>query len=87
MNILKNNYDKILHFLCGLCIAFVIVAATAPIYGIIAVTVLGLAKEVYDYFDYGVFDNKDMLATILGGIAGIAAYYIFKFQIMFQMTN
>ena len=28
-----------------------------------------VAKEVYDYKSYGLFDKRDMIATILGGIA------------------
>ena len=31
--------------------------------------IIGFGKEVYDYVDYGKFDTKDLVATVLGGIA------------------
>lgn len=31
---------------------------------------LGIGKEVYDYYDYGKFDFKDLGATVLGGALG-----------------
>lgn len=31
---------------------------------------IGCGKEVYDYMDYGVFDFKDLGATVLGGVLG-----------------
>lgn len=31
---------------------------------------IGCGKEVYDYLDYGVFDFKDLGATVLGGVLG-----------------
>ena len=37
----------------------------------VSVTILiGVAKEVYDYFDYGLFDCKDLLADCVGAVTG-----------------
>ena len=35
---------------------------------LVVVILFGVAKEVYDYKSYGLFDYKDMIATISGGI-------------------
>ena len=40
---------------------------------VVAVTVtviVGVGKEVYDFFDYGLFDNKDLLADCVGAVTG-----------------
>ena len=62
-------YDKKLHFLCG-CIISLLIGLYNPIYGLSAGFVAGVAKEVYDYFDYGGPDIKDFLATAVGSILG-----------------
>jgi len=31
----------------------------------------GLGKEVYDYYDYGDFDQRDFLFTVAGSITGV----------------
>ena len=39
----------------------------------VAVTVtviVGVGKEVYDFFDYGLFDKKDLLADCVGAVTG-----------------
>jgi hypothetical protein len=61
--------DKKLHFLCG-CIISLLVGLYNPTYGLLAGMVAGLAKEVYDYIDYGGPDIKDFLATAVGSILG-----------------
>ncbi|MGB5556087.1 MAG: hypothetical protein WBM83_15635 [Flavobacteriaceae bacterium] len=41
--------------------------------------VAGLAKEAYDQYDYGVWDNGDVLFTTLGGIvSGVALNLLLK---------
>jgi hypothetical protein len=30
----------------------------------------GIAKELYDRWDYGVFDLPDLIATVEGGVIG-----------------
>ena len=62
--------DKILHALFGFIIAWR--GLEIGIYWwlcLIIVIIVGVAKEVYDYKSYGLFDKRDMIATILGGIA------------------
>ncbi len=62
-------YDKKLHFLWG-CIIALLIGLYNPIYGLSAGVVAGVAKEVYDYLDYGLFDKYDMLATWAGALIG-----------------
>lgn len=62
-------YDKKLHILCG-CIIAMLVGLYNPLYGLYAGVVAGVAKEVYDYYDYGGPDIKDFLATAVGSILG-----------------
>lgn len=64
------SYDKKkLHFLCGLLISLLI-GLYNPIYGLSASVTAGVAKELYDYLDYGLFDTKDILATWVGAAIG-----------------
>ena len=61
--------DKILHALIGFIIAWRLIDVN--IHWIITLTIViifGAAKEIYDYKAYGLFDYKDMIATISGGI-------------------
>ena len=61
--------DKLLHLLFGFIIAWRLI--DIDIHWIIALFVVilfGVAKEIYDYKSYGLFDWKDMIATISGGI-------------------
>lgn len=62
--------DKILHALIGFIIAWRLIDVNVHwIIALIIVIIFGAAKEIYDYKSYGLFDYKDMLATIIGGIA------------------
>lgn len=61
--------DKKLHILCG-CIIALLIGLYNPVYGLSAGVVAGIAKEVYDYLDYGLFDTKDMLFTWAGAVIG-----------------
>lgn len=63
------SYDKKLHFLCG-CIIALLIGLYNPIYGLLAGMTAGVAKEVYDYYDYGLPDKYDMLATWAGAFIG-----------------
>jgi hypothetical protein len=61
--------DKILHALIGFIIAWRLIDVNVHwIITLIIVIIFGVAKEVYDYKSYGLFDYKDMIATISGGI-------------------
>ena len=69
IGVIKMQHDKNLHFLCGFIISLLI-GLDSPVYGLCAGVIAGVAKEVYDYFDYGRPDIKDFLATALGSILG-----------------
>ncbi len=38
--------------------------------------VVGIAKEAYDEHSYGGWDNRDLLADAIGGVAGSSVSYI-----------
>ena len=61
--------DKKLHLLAGLGIA-IIFGWHNPLIGLAAGFIAGIAKEVYDYLDYGLFDKYDMFATWAGSLLG-----------------
>ena len=63
------TYDKKLHLASGLAIAFVFGVYNSWL-GLGCGMAAGVAKEIYDYFDYGIFDKKDMLFTWLGAAIG-----------------
>lgn len=69
---MKLSTDKKLHFLAGLSIALAVSIAVNPTCGLVCAMVAGVAKEVYDYFDYGGPDVVDCFATWLGGGIGYA---------------
>lgn len=69
--------DKKLHFGAGLVIGgatnAIVYAKTknktkAFVWGMVATSVAGLGKELYDEHTYNGFDSKDLGATILGGL-------------------
>lgn len=68
--------DKYIHYNVCLLIACVIMRTLPlPTWAryILAVTItilIGIGKEVYDYFDYGLFDRKDLLADCVGAVTG-----------------
>ena len=61
--------DKKLHLLAGLVIA-IIFGWQYPLIGLGAGFMAGVAKEIYDYFDYGLFDKLDMYYTWAGAVLG-----------------
>ena len=61
--------DKKLHLLAGLGIA-IIFGLQYPLIGLGAGIIAGVAKEVYDYLDYGGPDMKDFFMTAVGSILG-----------------
>lgn len=76
------EYDKILHFLCGVLVAIAVAgiffkwdtssetAIVQGFEGFIGAMFAGLGKEACDFFRGSEFDAKDWLATIIGGIVG-----------------
>lgn len=65
--------DKVMHLIVG----FIICASIGVyniLYGITFCILAGIGKEIYDYFDYGRYDYKDMLSTWLGGILAFVLF-------------
>jgi hypothetical protein len=61
--------DKVKHFVVGLLATMVFLEiGLAPIVNLALVFLIGIGKEVYDYFDYGKFDVLDILATVSPGM-------------------
>ena len=50
-------------------------AERSAAFGIGAVFVAGLGKELWDELDYGGFDMKDLGATMIGGAVGVGLTY------------
>ena len=55
--------DKLLHSFYGVLI-YLVAALVSPMFGVIAVVVIAIAKEVYDEIKYGGFDWVDIVATV-----------------------
>lgn len=73
--------DKVLHFETCCLITMVVallnmnllvlgIAASAVSACMIAI-IAGILKEAYDFYTYGLFDNKDIVADVLGAFAGL----------------
>lgn len=63
--------DKALHFIVGMFVCAIVAFALPVIapFAFVVAFAAGLAKEVVDLFTTGHFDDKDILATALGGLA------------------
>lgn len=60
--------DKQAHFIAGFLIALITYLITEDaIIAVFFATAIGILKEIKDQIDYGGFDYKDLIATILGG--------------------
>lgn len=79
--------DKYVHLLFGLLVSFaaawVFILTTAgvtkpvcAVCGVIASVLIGLFKEVVDFFRDKPFDAKDWLFTVVGGIIGALMFLI-----------
>ena len=66
------NTDKLLHFVCGLLIAQIGTAIGGTEVGLAAACIAAAAKETYDEVKGGEFSLSDLVATIIGGIIGVA---------------
>ena len=74
---MKIPYDKKLHLICG-CIIALLVGLYNPIYGLLAGMIAGVAKEVYDYYDYNLFDKYDMFYTWAGAVIGTCLCFMMQ---------
>lgn len=73
--------DKVLHFETFCLITMVVALLNMNVLGLgiaasavsacLVSVVAGLLKEAYDYYTYGLFDNKDIVADVLGAFAGL----------------
>ena len=70
--LLQFGADKFMHFMGG-----------AAVYGITAswiiLFLIAFGKEFYDHVDYGNWSNKDVAATVLGGICAFVSSYMWSF--------
>jgi len=67
--LLQFGADKFMHFMVG-----------AAVYGVteswIILIFIAFGKELYDHLDYGNWSNKDVFATILGGISAFISKWM-----------
>lgn len=67
-----KGIDKVYHLLAGFLIALVF-GFINPSLGIVTAALAGVGKEIYDkYVKKSVPDPLDALATVLGGVFGLA---------------
>lgn len=59
--------DKLLHFFYGSLVAFVVAMFFGAWWAMLSALVVGVFKEVVDYFDHGDVESRDLLFTVLGG--------------------
>ena len=78
--------DKKLHFMAGALVStatydYVFTKTKSKkkafIYSVASSIIAGLGKELLDQYNYGSFDNKDLLATALGGVSATITINIF----------
>lgn len=61
--------DKLLHALFGGLIAWRLIEINFHwLLVLVIVAIFGVAKEMYDYKSHGLFDYKDLVATMSGGV-------------------
>ena len=72
----KIPYDKRLHFLAGLGCSLLFGVIINTLVGFISGIVIGILKEIYDFYDYGKFDCYDMFATWIGAIVGASIVWL-----------
>ena len=66
--------DKAYHMIVGFIIALAVSLLFNPMYGFMAGSGVGLAKELYDQYIYDGFDFFDWFSTIFGAFMGVVAY-------------
>jgi hypothetical protein len=73
--------DKWMHFICGAVISTYFgitlhMNGMDKLYALIAVFVIGVAKETWDWTDGEDFDLTDLAATMAGGIFALCFFYL-----------
>ena len=69
------NNDKAKHFFAGLIISLIFSFIALP-YGLLAATLAGAAKELYDLTGRGTPEWADFFVTVGGGVAGMIIHSI-----------
>jgi hypothetical protein len=59
----KIPHDKLLHSFYGTCI-YILFSFINPLFAVLSVIIVAIAKEIYDEIIYSGFDWKDIIATI-----------------------
>lgn len=72
------DIDKQAHFFFGMAICLSFALFTSPLIGFLVAMGAGIAKEAWDMSGRGTPDALDMMATIMGGIAGFLLSFIAK---------
>lgn len=69
--------DKLYHLIAGFLISAILGVRFDPMESLLLGMWAGVGKELYDFYDYGVFDVKDMLFTFLGAFLGAGIWYLY----------
>ena len=69
--LLQFGSDKFMHFMAGS-------AGFAITESWIVLFILAFGKELYDYIDHKAWSNKDVVATVLGGMCSFVSMYIWN---------
>jgi len=64
--------DKALHFIWGSVIASAGAVFGGVVVGAVLAFLVGVLKEVYDYYTYRDFDIEDILFTLSGAVVALA---------------
>lgn len=63
--------DKLLHCIVSFLLVIVFYNFDGSLYNASLLTlIIGIFKEIYDYIDYGLFSNEDIIADVIGIIIG-----------------
>ena len=68
--------DKALHYFAGFFIAYVVAYFTQPIIGFASATIIGVCKEMWDYYFGGCPEWQDFAVTMIGGICGSLCWVV-----------
>ena len=75
LNLLLKHTDKVFHFTAGMAICLIASIFLQLWMAALIVFLFGLGKEIRDKISYGLFDWKDLGATLMGGLFVIICLY------------
>lgn len=70
--------DKLLHSFYGTLIYAISISFSDPLFSICLVLFIATSKEIYDEYEYGGFDYKDIIATVFIPLLFFIKDYCFK---------